>query len=302
MPKITAYFTVLSLLPVIACDPGGQPADAAAAFPWLGNAAVAIADAPSGVSPSPDGRFVSFTDWETAGIAVRNLETGETRSVTADPGSGFALFPRVSRDGEQIAYAWYDYDRGAYELRVVDWDGSEPFVVESDREAFPTTWSPDGQFVLAVSERAGSDTTDLVLVGTADGAVTVLESFSQEGPHWADFSPDGRFVAYDRPSDEEGADQRDIFVIELAGGQSTRIVDDASHDIMLGWAPDGQHILYSSDRTGTPGVWLLPVSGRREIRRWCCPMRGVWIQSDSFRMGGTCTVCRRRFARSTWRP
>lgn len=284
MYKITSYFAVLCLLPVIACDPGGRPADAAAAFPGLTNTAVAIADAPQETiptvarrvwggpeadifaSPSPDGRFVSITDWQTGDLAVRNLETGETRRVTDNPGRfnpGFALYPRVSPDGERIAYAWFDMQGGEIDLRVVSWDGSEPRALVKGVDMYPQAWSPDGRFILAVREREDSDSLQLVLVGTADGAVTVLKSLGQFQPRRADFSADGRFVAYDQPSEDEGADQRDIFVVELAGGRSTRIVDDASHDFVLGWAPDGEHLLYSSDRTGTPGVWLLPVSGGR---------------------------------------
>jgi Tol biopolymer transport system component len=283
MNKITSHFAVLCLLPVIACDPGAQPADAAAAFPGLGNAAVAVVDAPQETiptvarrvwggpeadilaSPSPDGRFVSITDWETGDVAVRNLETGETRRVTANPAPfspGFAQFSRVSPDGERIAYAWFDMQGGEFELRVVDWDGSEPRALVKGLDTYPQAWSPDGRHVLAVREGEESGCLELVLVGTADGAVTVLEPLGPFQPQRAEFSPDGRFVAYDGPS-EEHADQRDIFVVELAGGRSTRIVDDASHDFMLGWAPEGEHILYSSDRTGTPGVWLLPVSGGR---------------------------------------
>jgi Tol biopolymer transport system component len=278
MRRIVVYLAVLSLPPVVSCDAGGQRTAEAAAYESGAGSAAALVAAPaetiptvirrvwSGpgahyeVSPSPDGRFVSEGDG--VDIVVRNLETGETRRVTRNPApdQSYAYYPRVSRDGKQVAYTFYNHERGLFELRVVDWDGSEPRVLQDiDWEMEPYAWSWDGRFILASRMGAEVDPPELILVATADGSMTVLESW---GPEHADFSPDGRFVAYDGPS-REHAEQRDIFVLELEGGRRTRIVNDASDDYLLGWAPDGEHILYCSDRTGTPGVWLLPVRDGR---------------------------------------
>jgi Tol biopolymer transport system component len=283
MYKITSYFAVLCLLPVIACDPGGQPADAAAAAPGPGNTAVAIVAAPQetiptaarrvwsgpGMSPfvslSPDGRLLSLMDLETGDLAVLDLQTEESRRVTQnrapfDP--GHASFTLVSPDGGQIAYTWSQDGGAVTELRVIEWDGSEPGRLLSDY-SIPYAWSPDGRFVLVGRMGSDAENAALVLVNAVDGGVTVLESFpSSSLPMHADFSPDGRFVVYDGPS-REGDGSRDIFVLELDGRHKTRLVDATSDDYVLGWAPDGGFVLFCSDRTGTPGVWLLPVRDGR---------------------------------------
>ena len=284
MNRSLTYLTVLPLLSVISCDVGGQHAAEAVAQPGLRIGAASVVDAPLDtlptvvrrvwggpraqflVSPSPDGRFVSLTDWMTGDVAVRNLETGETRHVTNNPAPydpGFAIFPRVSPDGNQIAYAWWHSERAQFELRVVDWEGSEPRTLHTaEGRIAPFDWSPDGRFILAARRGGDPYAAEIVLVATADGVITVLETLGPSRPQGAAFSPDGRFIVYDRPS-EEYADQRDIFVMRLDGRQKTRIVDDSSNDYVLGWAPDGDHILFCSDRTGTPGVWLLPMSDGR---------------------------------------
>lgn len=284
MNKITAYFTVLSLLPVIACDPGGQRAVAAAADE-RGLESASFTDAPQetiptvarrvwtgpGMGPfvslSPDGRFLSLMDIETGDLAVLDLRTEESRRVTQnrapfDP--GYSSFTLVSPDGSRIAYSWLQDGGAVAELRVIDWAGSEPRSLLSDH-SIPYAWSPDGLFVLAGRIGVDTDNTGLVLVNAVDGAVTVLESFpSSSLPMHADFSPDGRFVVYDGPS-REGDGERDIFVLELDGRHKTPLVDATSDDYLLGWAPDGGHVLFCSDHTGTPGVWLLPVrDGRPE--------------------------------------
>jgi len=40
---------------------------------------------------SPDGRYLSFVDWESGNIAVRELATGETRLVTASATTGLTV-------------------------------------------------------------------------------------------------------------------------------------------------------------------------------------------------------------------
>jgi Tol biopolymer transport system component len=281
MYKLAAYLTVLSLPALGACDVGGQSsAQAAATQMGSGIAAVPIVEPPQDtiptvvrrvwgeadflVSPSPDGRFVSLTDWTTGDVALRNLETGEIRHVTHNPAPwdpGFAVLPRLSPDGNQIVYEWWDNERAGSELRVVDRDGSEPRTLLGG-DIGPFGWSPDGRFVLAARRVEGQSDTEIILVAIADGSVTTLVSLGSSNTRSATFSPDGRFVVYDRPG-EGRADQRDIFVIGVDGRRPIRIVDSMSNDYVLGWAPSGDHILFCSDRTGTPGVWLLPVEDGR---------------------------------------
>ncbi len=60
-------------------------------------------------SPSPDGRYVSFTHWNTQSLALRDLENGRTRFL-AEPDSDDDSFPTtsvISPDGSQVAYGWY---------------------------------------------------------------------------------------------------------------------------------------------------------------------------------------------------
>ena len=77
--------------------------------------------------PSLDGQFLSFTDWETGDLAVRNLSTGENRRLTNNgPDSReYAYFSTMSPDGGQVAYAWFNEEK-FYELRVVSTEDPKP--------------------------------------------------------------------------------------------------------------------------------------------------------------------------------
>ena len=218
-------------------------------------------------APSPDGRYVSFTDWETGDLAIRDLEAGTNRRLTDkgpwEKSEEFAMFSRWSPDGKQIAYDWYD-DRGFMELRVIAIAGGKPRVLVDygSGESLQTyDWSPDSQQILIFLEKK-DDMRQIVLVSATDGATRVIKTFERRGrfPNIMRFSGNGRYIAYDQPQ-EENAAERDIFLISIDGGQEVALVEHPAHDLLLGWPPDGKGILFASDRTGSLDIWFLPVSG-----------------------------------------
>ncbi|MBI4503361.1 MAG: PD40 domain-containing protein [Gemmatimonadetes bacterium] len=224
---------------------------------------------------SPDGRFFTFTDWNTGNLAVRDLVNGTTRSLTnkktwTDPLSAYALGSVFSPDGRKIAYAWIKSGESYTELRVTGVDGSEPRVLLRNREVGyidPAQWSPDGASILAEFGIAGG--VKIALVSVADGAVRALKTHdwgsSEETAtkfSTMTLSPNGEYVAYNRPARGNHRD-RDIFVLASDGSRETPLVQHPADDALLGWTPDGKHILFASDRAGTPSAWIIPVSGGR---------------------------------------
>ena len=78
-------------------------------------------------SPSPDGRYVSFTD-DSGNVSLRDLKTSANRRLThtADWGpNGYSNVPVVSPDGRQVAYVWYVHPENAAEVRIVSTDGTQ---------------------------------------------------------------------------------------------------------------------------------------------------------------------------------
>ena len=72
-------------------------------------------------TPTPDGRLLTFIDWSTGDVAVRNLATGEKRRLTnKGPWTDsweYGQWPVVSPDGEQVAHAWLNRE-AFYDLRI----------------------------------------------------------------------------------------------------------------------------------------------------------------------------------------
>ena len=131
-------------------------------------------------SPSPDGRVLSFVDWETGDLAIRNLETGEKQRVTKkgswEESGEFALFSIFSPDGKQIAYNWLNKD-DIFDLRLIASDGSGQRVLHRDDTSVyvgPLDWSPDGKQILA--QFIGQDyNNQLAVVSADDGSKRLLK-------------------------------------------------------------------------------------------------------------------------------
>ncbi|MFH1765710.1 MAG: hypothetical protein ABIF09_16090 [Gemmatimonadota bacterium] len=213
---------------------------------------------------SYDGRELVFVDYDTGDLAVRDLRTGEIRKLT-DKGSWeesgeYGMTPKMSRDGRQVAYTWAlpSGNSERYELRIIGMDGTGLRTLYRDESVGwinAVSWSPDGAHVLASVIRQG-DTRQILQITVPDGASRILKTTGPEPLGQMSFSPDGRFVVFDRVVDE-GSENRDIYLMAADGSREVRIVEHPAIDFVLGWAPDGEQILFASDRQGTLGAWLL---------------------------------------------
>lgn len=231
---------------------------------------------PGGISR--DGRYVSFVYWSTGDLAIHDLKTGKDRMVTKNTTwastGGWNEESVISPDNKRIAYQWYlNTPDDFYTLRVCDMDGSNIRVLHQDKNvpwARPFDWSPDGEKLLVDFSYGGMMTTPeinrkLALVSADDGSVTVLSEWKgKRGPRMASFSPDGKYVAFDR-STTDTPKPRDIFVIELSTGNEVAVVEHPANDEYLGWTPDGKRLLFASDRTSDRGLWTIEISNGRPV-------------------------------------
>ena len=217
---------------------------------------------------SRDGRYCAFIDSETGDLMVRDLTTGEDRRLT-EPTAGRGIGrASISPDKKWVAYVEHN-GREWYELRIVGIDGSGERVLyvneEESKEVFLSGWDPESQYLLATFCDTGGDVPisgpkayRIATVSVADGSIKVLKKVTERniGYRTPRFSPDGRYVAYDRSVDG----QRDVFLVPLDGGKEIHLIDNPTHDSVLGWIPDSQYFLFTSDRGGKGlRAWMIRV-------------------------------------------
>ncbi len=68
-----------------------------------------------------------------------------------------------------------------------------------------------------------------------------------------DVSPDGQTIAFDLLGD--------LYTIPIEGGTATRITHGLEHDMQPRFSPDGEHVVFISDRSGDDNVWIAGADG-----------------------------------------
>jgi Tol biopolymer transport system component len=73
------------------------------------------------------------------------------------------------------------------------------------------------------------------------------------------FSPDGKYLAYTQTSSDD-ANKSQVLIMATDGSRETSADAYPSLNQIMGWSPDGKHLLFASDRSGSPALWAIPVS------------------------------------------
>ncbi len=231
-------------------------------------------DADTSGEVSPDGRYLSYVDWVKGGdLAVRDLKTGQVRLLTNksgwDKSGDFALNPRWSPDGKRLAYAWSIAPFGKQledqaELRITDAAGSGARVLHRSKTyLMPAGWFPDGKSILAFA-MAKDDPGGIARVSAADGKIEMLRKFQWRSHGRVCLSPDGKYVAFDLEAAPDSLN-KDVFLLRAAGGAERPLAFGPYDERLLAWTPDGHHILFASNRSGTYDLWLLRVENGKAV-------------------------------------
>ncbi len=196
--------------------------------------------------------LVAYASNRTGGIVLKQVETGETRTVTQG-GSGEGT-PRFSPDGKTLLFlsALPGAPRRMY-LCDLDTFGVTPLG------AFPgpiidPMWSPDGTAILFASSQGSAPREK----ERPDEAV-VIEDFG--------YKFDG--VGYIRPDGHTH-----LFLMDAQTGEVTQLTHGIRDEMHHNWSPDGRYIVYCGNenrpREQSIGYDLFLVDrqgGKRQISR-----------------------------------
>ncbi len=220
----------------------------------------------------PDGAGLATTDWTTGDPAVQDLASKEFRRFRLNevPHEGVAIQTVASPDGSQIMFTWYPKRRGEGHLRVVDVATGESRMIMAGDSATgeslrPLAWSPAGDSVFAtISQREVRGDVKVVLIPVAGGTPRLVHTFPRE-IGWGAYglSPDGRWLLYRHELSRDQQSQPDIYIIDVQGGGARPLVEHPAIDLVVGWLPGTDVVLFSSDRSGTTDLWSVRVVNGR---------------------------------------
>ncbi len=157
----------------------------------------------------------------------------------------------------QIAYVTAQQkgrDR-VFTLVVSDSDGeNEHTIMESTDPIMSPAWSPDSRRLAYVSFEGDRSTVFVQTLRTGNR----IKVSDRQGINGAPaFSPDGRKLVLTLG----GVDGNlDIYVMDIATKDITRLTTNRAIDTEGTWSPDGTQIFFTSDRSGGPQVYRVSVS------------------------------------------
>ncbi len=143
-----------------------------------------------------------------------------------------------------------------YELQVSDADGfGAQSVLSSNEPIISPSWAPDGTRLAYVSFERKKPVVYVQSLTTGNRQVVADFWGSNSAPAW---SPDGKRLAVTLTKD--GGSQ--IYLINADGsGSPTRLTHTSAIDTEANFSPDGQSLLFTSDRGGSPQIYRLAVGG-----------------------------------------
>jgi TolB protein len=218
---------------------------------------------------SPDRQRIIFASdrdstFQVPDLYVMDADGGNIERLTSTTASEWS--PRFSPDGNQIAFAREDGD--AWTLFVAQADGTGERAVAGPYKLveFPD-WTKDGAsliFAVVDDDSLGADLRAVDLA-TGDIRVIVQTPGADVCPH---VTPDGARLIYASADDSGNLDlfMRDLSAPETDNSIATRLTDSPGRDDYGNPSPDGEHVVFVSDRDDDPELYIIDIDGAN-VRR-----------------------------------
>jgi imidazolonepropionase-like amidohydrolase/Tol biopolymer transport system component len=216
---------------LLACAPTGEtmppPTDT---FDW---ARVGQADEPTKDDDDKD-------SWDV------NAPPGPSFEATIDTDEGTWMSLDVSPDGKQIVFDLLG------DIYVMPMSGGEARpLIEGMAWDMQPSYSPDGEWIVFTSDRAGGDNVWIMRSDGSDPKQVTKEDFRLlNSPTW---SPDGQFIAARKHfTSRRSLGAGEIWLYHVSGGKGLQMTEKPNEQKDVGepaFSPDGRYVYYSQDVT-----------------------------------------------------
>jgi Tol biopolymer transport system component/DNA-binding winged helix-turn-helix (wHTH) protein len=219
-------------------------------------------DVAAPINWSPDGQWIGYADTENGRPGDRafllNVETLESQEFPHDPACRHEEDLMFSHSGRELAILCV-HNTAEFEYLVTDLQGKSRRSLTT-RHEFPygLAWSNDDQSLIVAAIDANGDAVYEIRAG--DGEVHKLPVGAGE---WPTISNDGRKLAISVPDNHLSIWRKDLQHPEAASVQlysSTRPQNAGEY------SPDGKHVAFDSERSGTWSVWMADGEGSNLVQ------------------------------------
>jgi Tol biopolymer transport system component len=210
--------------------------------------------------------------WWLWGRSRERRPPGPVRLVPLTADGGFKFAPRLSPDGERVAYSWTGPDNDNWDVYVkAVGPGTRPLrLTQNKNPDWGPVWSPDGRQIAFVRE-LDTETATIYAVSSFGGEERRL--LDLVGPKhlatdWSfipslSWSPDGEWLALsEKPSEQEPVHIVRLSLATLQKQPLTFPPADSAGDLHPEISPDGHELAFvraASRVWGFQDVWSQPV-------------------------------------------
>lgn len=210
---------------------------------------------------SPDGSRIAFSGLTKAGWEIMMYSLELNRMTSFPRLGGTNLSPAWSGDGTKLAFS--SSRSGEPEIYVCDAGGGNLHRMTTDRgpDVSPVWNRKTNAQIAFVSGRTG-----LPQIWTMEADGTNQQRMTDQGyavsPNWL---PSGQFLAFawvrKYGPGEPGAS--DIYLMDIASKQWVQLTHDGGRNDFPWWSPDGRHIVFQSNRSGSLQIWSMLADGTK---------------------------------------
>ena len=212
---------------------------------------------------SPDGSRVAFSSLTKSGWEIMMYSTDLNRTLSFPHFGGTNLSPAWSGDGTKLAFSSSRGGEGQTQIYVSDAAGGNLHRMTTDHgpDVSPVWNRKTNAQIAFVSGRTG-----LPQIYTMEADGTNQQRMTDQGyavsPSWA---PNGQFLALawvrKYGPGEPGAS--DIYLMDIASKQWVQLTHDGGRNDFPSWSPDGRHMVFQSNRSGSLQIWTMLADGSK---------------------------------------